>query len=216
MSTPKRVTPVFLDEADGLVAEMPDTPTDGAFRRGIYVMLLVLGMFAAFGYIEAKQARDESANRQVLIEELLKNQEADRLAAERRAAVASEERGRLEQRSAGLEKLLLGIIAAESDPEQRAALEEFAEQNGLPVPSLPPDPPARRSGASSADPPTDTRNDDGGGSGQREPAPPPSTPRPPEPAPSPAPRPVPGVVPPLPPVTDPVTAEVCRLLPQAC
>lgn len=218
MSAAKRVTPVFLDEDDALVAEVPPTPTDGAFRRGLFVMLLVLGMFAAFGYIEAKQARDESNRRQALIEKLLEGQAAERVADEARAGAASAERKRLEARSAALERLLLGIIAAESDPEQRAALEDFARESGIPVPTVPGTSPAPVSGSSSADPPTDTPDSTEGGSGARSPAPAPSrrpTPRP-SPAPEPAPRPLPGVVPPLPEPAEPVGETVCALVPQAC
>lgn len=198
----KHTTPVLLDENDSLVAEVQPTPTDPAFRRALFVMLLVLGLFAAATYLDgrdskqdARDARNEAREAREQTDTLIAGQEKARRQAAENEAKAEAERQALAGRSRALEQLVIALLANEDDPEVRATFEEFAREQGITLIPEPGGTPPRQGGNSSSG----QAGPQGGGpapsegGGDPEPDPEPPADEEPEPAPSPPPVvPLPG------------------------
>lgn len=184
--------PVYLDENDELRAAVPKTPNDGQFRRGLYVMLIVLGILAASSLIYARNARTDvlTAQRQneILLMQLQRNDEDARV----RAQAATAERATQSQKLDALQGFVAALLANSSDPAIKAAVQDAVKKGNLdpsvltgtpstpvkPSASATPAPAPQRSSGATPTPAAGTPPA-GGGATTAPPAPPAtSTPRP--------------------------------------
>jgi hypothetical protein len=123
------------------------------FRRGLYVMLVTLGILAASSIIYARDAqrdakkqvqdaqelaRQANHKNDVLLEQLkiltAELQRLDRLSSSE-FSNANEERHRLLRRIDALETFILILLENSSDPDERRAAREFRNRDASPSPS---------------------------------------------------------------------------------
>ncbi len=120
--------PIVLDpEDDTLYARMPSTPTDGKFRRGLYVYLLVLGLLTAFALISSRQARDDVAAARA--GEATAQMQRDELEQQLEKVLANQEERRVSDEA--IRELFVALLAQSEDPEVREAFREVARQLGI-------------------------------------------------------------------------------------
>ena len=125
------------------MAVVPEDKHQEGRWRGVYVMFIVLGVFAAGGYFDAREAREElreqkraTIRAEKTAEILAENQDKLLVASEK----ASKEREALSRRSLALERLLLRSLSSTSDPELADAFADFQremeqERSSRPSPS---------------------------------------------------------------------------------
>lgn len=131
------------------------TPTDGRFRRGVYVMLIVLGLFAAGGLIAARQASEDvvSANQAVTraeAEAAAARKQVALLIEGQRKAATRDEQARAERKV--LEQLLVRLLADSDDEQIAEAFRDFARKSEAQRPARAPEPAARPTAAASPRP----------------------------------------------------------------
>lgn len=139
------------------------TPTDGRFRRGVYVMLVVLGMLAAGGLINARSANTElgdarDAARAAKFDAAIAREQLNALKAgqaeESRKAAEREARAVAQRQAAdakldALERFTAALLAASGTTEQRRAYAVIVASPG-------PSPAPRSSGAGPSPRPSST------------------------------------------------------------
>lgn len=139
------------------------TPTDGRFRRGVYVMLVVIGLLAAGGLIDARRnapeltaAKDAARAASKDAAEARRQQaEESRKAAEREAR-AVQQRQDADAKLDALERFTAALLAASGTPEQRRAYAVIITSpapSGSPAPAGSPrssPPPSPRASSSSS------------------------------------------------------------------
>lgn len=155
---------------------MEKTPNDGAFRRSLFIVLVVIGIIATAGWLEDRDDLAEEKRERQKIErqyDTLLNVQAEILA-----------QGKAnEQRAQGFEELLAAFLAGSSDPVVAEALQQMG---------VTPAPETDRTPAGGGRPITSAAPRPG-------PTPaPPGQPKPPAPAPSTTPEPPVVIRPPLP------------------
>jgi hypothetical protein len=127
VSKPVRA-PIVLDpEDDSLYAQVPPTPTDDRFRRGLYVFLVVLGLIAAASFVESRQANDEAAAAR--LSAMAAEGQRDELQRQLNQIIAGEERDA--RRDRALERLLVGLLSRSEDPVVRDTFRELAAELGI-------------------------------------------------------------------------------------
>jgi hypothetical protein len=127
------------------------SPSDKKFRRGLYVMLVVLGLLAAGGVLYGKQAHNDAMSAQASAKKadiknnellkqlanLLQQMKEASVDAANRSAAAAKQREELLARQQALERFILEILANSSDPATQKAAREFLDEN-KPTPTASP------------------------------------------------------------------------------